>query len=143
MYQGTCQRRHCEVWLGKFRGPPRNHSKCEETTSSRKKGMKALEVYYYNLAAVTVNKKSVLEQLLVNNTKLAATNESLVVMVKKVTGDIKNLERDNTRLKKGGQSSQGPTLCHHCKREEYHAPDACDNLAENKDKIPPGWRSLL
>ena len=105
--------------------------------------MKALEGYFYNLAAITVNNKAVLEQLLVNNTKLAATNESLVVMVKKMTGNIKNLERDNTCLKKGGKSSQGPTLCHHCKREEYHAPDACYNLTKNKDKTPPGWRSLL
>ena len=88
-------------------------------------------------------KKSVLEQLVVNNIKLAANNESLVETVKKLTGDIKNIERDNARLKNGGQNSRGPTLCHHCKKEVYHAPDACYELAKNKDKPPPGWRSLL
>ena len=66
-----------------------------------------------------------------NNTKLAANNESLVAMVKKLTGYIKNLESDNTRLKKGGQSSRGPTLCHHCKREGYHVPDSYYELITN------------
>ena len=79
--------------------------------------MKALEGYYDNLAAAAVNEKSVLEQLVLNNTKLAASNKSRVTMVKKLTGDIKNLERDNSRLKKGRQvSGRGPTLCHHCKK---------------------------
>ena len=45
-------------------------------------GMKALEGYFDNLAAAAVNEKLVLEQLVANNTKLAANNESLVVMVK-------------------------------------------------------------
>ena len=78
--------------------------------------MKALEGYFDNLAATAVNEKPVLEQPVANNTKLAANNNSLVSMVKKLTGDINNLKRDNTRLKKGGKSSRGPTLCHHCKR---------------------------
>ena len=37
-------------------------------------GMKALEGYFDNLAAAAVNEKSVLEQLVVNNTKLVAKN---------------------------------------------------------------------
>ena len=107
-------------------------------------GMKALEGYFDNLASAAVNEKSVLEQLVLNNTKLAASNESLVALVKKLTGDIKNLERDNSRLKKGGQvSGRSPTLCHHCKKEGYHQTDACYELAKNKDKRPPGWRSSL
>ena len=40
-------------------------------------GMKALEGYFDNLAAVAVNEKLVLEQLVTNNTKLAAYNEYL------------------------------------------------------------------
>ena len=127
-----------------------NSAALQETTQNVKKqqvvdknGMKALEVYFYNLAAVTVNKKSVLEQLVVNNTKLAANNESLVAMVKKMTGNIKNLEHHNARLKKGGKNSWGPTLYHHCKREGYHVSDACYELAKNKDNRPPGWISLL
>ena len=46
-------------------------------------GMKSLEGYFYNLAAV--NRKSVLDQLVANKTKLAATNENLVAIVKKLT----------------------------------------------------------
>ena len=45
-------------------------------------GMKALEGYFDNLAAAAVNEKSVLEQLVENNTKLAANNKSLVVVSK-------------------------------------------------------------
>ena len=82
--------------------------------------------------------------MVLNNTKLVASNESLVTMVKKISFDITNLERDNSCLTKGGQvSSRGPTLWHHCKKEGYHHPDACYELAKNKDKLPPGWRSLL
>ena len=44
--------------------------------------MKALEGYFDNLVAAAVNKKSVLEQLVANNNKLAATNEELVAIVK-------------------------------------------------------------
>ena len=99
-------------------------------------GMKALEGYFDNLAAVAVNEKLVLEQLVANNTKLAASNESLVAMVKKLTEDIKNLEQDNSRLKKGGQISRGLTACHHCKKDGYHTPDACYELVKNKDKRP-------
>ena len=79
--------------------------------------MKSLEGYFDNLSAAAVNEKSVLEQLVANNIKLAENKESLVTMVKKLTGDIKNLERDNSRLKKVGQvSGRGPNLCHHCNK---------------------------
>ena len=55
-------------------------------------GMKSLEGYFGNLAAVAVNKKSVPNQLVANNTKLAATNEHLVAIVKKLKNMIKNIE---------------------------------------------------
>ena len=142
-YQVTGQQRHCEVWRGKFYRPPRNHSKCGENQAVDDGSMKAMEGYFDNLAAAVVNEKLVLEQLVVNNTKLAANNESLVAMVKKMTGNIKNLEHHNARLKKGGKNSWGPTLYHHCKREGYHVSDACYELAKNKDNRPPGWISLL
>ena len=105
-------------------------------------GMKSLEGYFVSLAATGVNKKSVLEQLVANNTKLAATNENLV-MVKNLTNDIKNLERETSHLKKGGQSKRYPTLCRHFKKGGYHAPEAFYELVKNKYKRPPGWRSLL
>ena len=80
--------------------------------------MKALEGYFENLTSAGVNEKSVLGQLVANNTMLATNNESLVDMVKKLTRDIKNLEQDNSRLKKEGQvSGWGPTPCHHCNKE--------------------------
>ena len=105
--------------------------------------MKALGGYFYNLAAAAVNEKLVLEQPVVNNTKLVANNENLVAMVKKLTSHIKNLERENSRLKKGGKIIRVPTICHHCKKEGYHAPDACYELVNSKDKRLPGWRSSL
>ena len=98
--------------------------------------MKALEGYFDNLAVAVVNEKSVLEQLVENNTKLAANNKSLVAMVKKLTGDIKNLERDNDRLNKVGQSIRGLTLFYHCNREGYHAPDACYELEKQITRAP-------
>ena len=48
-----------------------------------------------------MNKKGVLQQLVLNNNTLATSNESLVALVKKLSGDIKNLEREISRLKKG------------------------------------------
>ena len=45
-------------------------------------GMKSLEGYFDNLAAAAINKKSVLEQLVANNSKLDVNNEDLVAMVK-------------------------------------------------------------
>ena len=46
--------------------------------------MKALEGYFDNPAIVSFNGKLLLEQLVANNTKLAANNENLVAMVKKI-----------------------------------------------------------
>ena len=44
--------------------------------------MKSLEGYFVNLTDTVINKKSVLEQLVANNSKLAATNKDLVAIVK-------------------------------------------------------------
>ena len=61
-------------------------------------GMKSLEGYFDNLASVAVNKKSLLEHVVANSTKLAATNEDLVAIVKKFTNEINNIERGTYRL---------------------------------------------
>ena len=80
-------------------------------------GMKSLKEYFDKLAADAVKEKSVLQQLVLNNTKLSTSNESLVALVKTLTGDIKNLKRDNSGLKKGGKViGRSTTLCHHCKK---------------------------
>ena len=56
-------------------------SKVKTNNGGKKVGMKALEGYFNNLAAAAINKISVLEQLVTNNAKLAATNKDLVVIV--------------------------------------------------------------
>ena len=120
----------------------------ETNNGSGEVGNKALKGYFKNLAAVVINKKSVLENLVANNSKLASTNKDLVAMVKKLSNKIKNTERETSCFKKTGSSgaSQGKrdlTLFPHCKKEGYHAPDACFELAKNKDKPPTGWKSWL
>ena len=56
-------------------------------------GLKALERYFGNLAAAAVNEREFLQQLLLKKNTLATSNESLVALVKKLSGDIKDLER--------------------------------------------------
>ena len=104
-----------------------------------------LEGYLDNLAAAATNEKDVLKQLVLNNTKLATSNESLVALVKKQQNEIKNLEWELSRFNKPGQASARNTLtlCANCKKEGYHQPQDCYKLAKNKDKRPPGWRSAL
>ena len=81
-------------------------------------GIKALEGYFDDLSAAAINEKYVLQQLVLNNTTLVTSNESLAALVKKLTGDIKNLERDNSCLNKCGQvRGRSTTLVHHCKKE--------------------------
>ena len=107
-------------------------------------GIKAFEGYFDNLSAAAVNEKPVLQKLVLNNITLSTSNDTLVALLKKVTGYIKNLERENLRLKKGRQvSKRSTTLCNHCKKEGYHQPEACYKLPKNKYKTPPGWRSAL
>ena len=91
-----------------------------------------------------MNEKGVLQQLVLNNTTLATSNESLVALVKKLSRDIKNLEQEISRLKKGRQvSARNTTLCTNCKKEGFYQPEACYKLLKNKDKCPPGWRSAF
>ena len=107
-------------------------------------GMKSLDGYFDNLAAATVNKKSVLKQLVANNNKVAATNKNLVAIVKKLTNDINYLERETSCLKKtGGQGNRDLTLFPHYKKEGYHAAEACLELVRNKYKHPTCWKSFL
>ena len=53
-----------------------------------------IEGYFDNLAAAATNEKDVLNQLVLNNTTLTNSNESLVAIVKKQANDLKNLERE-------------------------------------------------
>ena len=83
---------------------------------------------------------------MLNNITLTNTNESLMALVKKQAGNLKNLERELACLKKPqAQASPRnlPTLCANCKKEGYHQAQDCYELAKNKEKRPPGWRSAL
>ena len=109
--------------------------------------MNSLKGYFNNLDAAATNEKELLTQLVLNNTTLTTTNESLAALVKKQAGDIKNLEREIARLKKNPQAQASPrnlpTLCANCKKEGYHQANDCYELVTNKEKRQPGWRSAL
>ena len=75
---------------------------------------------------------------MLNKTTLTNCNESPVALVKKQANDPNNLERELARLKKTQVSARKPpTLCANCKKEGYHQPQNCYELAKNKDKRPP------
>ena len=83
-----------------------------------------------------------------NNAKINATNEEMVVIVKNISNKNKDIQQETYCLKKNGGSgatqwNRDPTLCPHCKREFYHAPDAYFELAKNKDTGLPGWKIWL
>ena len=61
-----------------------------------KGGMKSLEGNFNNFPATAVNEKLVLKQMVANNTNLATTTDNLVIIVKKLTNDIKHLERETS-----------------------------------------------
>ena len=80
--------------------------------------------------------------------KLISCWRYLFSFVKKLTKENKDLQREINLLKQwdGSRATQGkmdPTMCPHCNKEGYHEPDACFELAKNKDKRPPGWKSGL
>ena len=92
----------------KINTPPPLDNQLEE----EEVGIKAMEGYFNNLAAAAVNKKSVLQQLVLNKTTLTTSNEILVALVKKITGDMMKQEQEILRLKKGGQvRTRNTTLC--------------------------------
>ena len=86
--------------------------------------LKTLKGYFDNLAAAAVNEKGVLQKLVLNNTTISTSNESLVALVKKLSNDIKNLEQTTSRMKK--RSSQ---------RKEYHPLHSLQKI-----RMPPSSR---
>ena len=74
--------------------------------------MENLEGYFDILASAAVNEQGVLNQLVLNNTTLTTSNESLMALVKNQSNDINNLDWEISRMKKGGQAStRNTTLC--------------------------------
>ena len=80
--------------------------------------------------------REALPLLVADNTKLAATKKNLVAVFKKLTNDIKYIERETSCLKKGGQGKRDPTLCPHFKKRGYHAPEACYGLVKKNTSAP-------
>ena len=57
------------------------------------KNINTLEGYFNNVAAAATNEKYILNQLVLNNTTLTNSNESIVALVKKQANNLKNLKR--------------------------------------------------
>ena len=106
--------------------------------------MKTLEGYFDNLAAAAFNEKDVLKQLVLNNTTLATSNESLVELVKKQHNKIKNLEQEISRIKKGGQASarNPPTLCASCKKKAITSHKIVTNYQRIRTSSPQVGEAL-
>ena len=62
-------------------------SEVDTNNGGNEVGMKSLEVYVDKISAAKINNKSVVEQLFTNNSKLAATNDDLLAIVKKFQRD--------------------------------------------------------
>ena len=85
--------------------------KVETNHSVDKGGIKSLEGYFDNLAVAAVDKKMVLEQLVENNTKLAATNKDLVTIAKTFTNKIKKLKGKPPASRKQADKEGGTQPC--------------------------------
>ena len=73
-----------------------------------------------------MNEKSVLQQLVLNNTNITTINKILVDLVSKLTGDMKNIEQEISHLKKGRHvSTRNTTICTNCKKEGFQQSEAC------------------
>lgn len=115
--------------------------------------------YFDNLAAAATNEKAVLEQLVANNATLTATNAEMADAIKHLQATVQMLRQEMKEFKllltrgrgrAGGRSGdRAPEggkplkMCPNCKREVYHSPDECFELAKNAGKRPASWRSCL
>ena len=70
-----------------------NNREVATKSGGNKVVIKAIEGYFYNVSSTTSNKKSVLDQLVAKNAKIAATNKDLVAIVKIFSNENKDLQR--------------------------------------------------
>ena len=70
--------------------------------------MNSLKGYFTNLAAAATNEKELLTQLVLNDTTLTTTNESLAALFKKQAGDLKKPRERNRPPKENPSSSSQP-----------------------------------
>ena len=62
-----------------------------ETLTEYDSGLEALNGYFDKLYAATTNEKAVLAKLVANNKKLMVANEEIIIVIKKLTGENKQL----------------------------------------------------
>ena len=107
-----------------------------------------LEDYSNNLAAAKTTEKVLLEQLTAAFAALTTNNEALVTTNSKLATEVTNLTRRlgrNSGSETSGtmEDKQSPSTCPNCKKEGFHKPDTCLELAKNSSKRLPNWKSSL
>ena len=107
-----------------------------------------LEDYFYSLATATTTEKVVLTQLTAAILAMTINNEALVDTNSKLVAEVKTLTRRLGRNSDGATSGnttdkRNPKTCPHCKKEGFHKPDTCLELAKNAIRLPPNWKSSL
>ena len=107
-----------------------------------------LKDYFNNLAAAATTEKFVLEQIPAAIAALTINNEALVATKSKLAAEVTNLTRrlgQNTDSATSATTAENrsPKTCPHCKKEGFHKPDTCLELAKNASRRPPNWKISL
>ena len=100
---------------------------------------------------MVATESSTLAELVKTNATLTTTNATLTATILKPTKVVNDL----TEVKKGrgggggggggsGGGGRGDAKhCPKCKRNTWHKPDDCFELAQNKEKCTSYWKSCL
>ena len=106
--------------------------------------LEELEGWFDSLATAAVTGKDSIESLLNNNTLLTKTNAKLSAVIKAQAAEIKSLTAGDGGIRNRGTGGAGgdgtksdklPRLakwCPHCKKDTWHDPDDCFELAKNE-----------
>ena len=117
--------------------------------------MDELEGCFDSLANAAVTGKDTLESLVNSNATLTKTNAELSDTIKTQVAEIKALKASlasSKANKKGNKGNGGSKTkkeqkeqkwCPNCKRDTWHDPDDCFELAKNADKRGPNWKSVF
>ena len=114
--------------------------------------MDELEGCFDSLANAAVTGKDTLESLVNSNAALTATNAELSNTIKTQAAKIKSLASSLASIKttkkgNGGGGGSKPKReqkwCPNCKRDTWHDPDDCFELAKNANKRRKGWKSVF
>ena len=105
-----------------------------------------VEGCFDSLSGVVATESATLAELVKPNAILTTTNVTLTATILKLTKAVNDL----TEVKKGCGSGGGggggrgdAKHCLNCKRDTWHKPDECFELAKNKEKRPSYWKSCL